>query len=244
MHGRRFFNFFILFSLLFTAVPLFSLAGPYDLNVIDTPKTYTSYKGELHFDFTMYDRGGILGSAVLSISDYAFLGVYFDVGQMIGSEEMEWEQPGVLARFLLSDGSRIFPPLAVGYSYFTKGEVNKVSGDTVNGFYIVSSLRYYLFGFEQGLSYGFRYPIIPLDFSKPENLSLFLGTDLSFSPSFGMKGEIENVYFSEDRWDEIFYNFSFDFYVAEFISFSLEFKYSPSIDRMVRLLRIGYMTQF
>jgi len=244
MYGRRLFYFFILFSLLFTTIPGVIWAGPYDLNLIDTPKTYTSYKGELHFDFTMYDRGGIFGSAALSVSDYAFLGVYFDVGQMIGSEEMEWEQPGVLARFLVSDGSRFFPPLAIGYSYFGKGKTSKINGDTVSGFYVVSSLRYYLFGFDQGLSYGFRYPIMPLDFSKPENFSLFLGTDISFSPSFGVKGEIENFYFSEDRWDEIFYNFSFDFFVAEFISFSLEFKYSPSIDRVVRSLRIGYMTQF
>jgi hypothetical protein len=142
----------------------------------------------------MYDRGGILGSAVLAISDFAFLGVYFDIGQMIGSDEVKWNQPGVLARFLISDGSRFLLPVAVGYSYFMKGEINKVDGVTVNGLYIVASQSYFLFGYEQSLSFGFRYPIVPLDYSKPENLTLFFGTDLEVSPSFGIKGEIENIH--------------------------------------------------
>jgi hypothetical protein len=236
---------FIIPLLLFSfIVPGHLFAGPYDLNVIDTPKTYTSYKGDLRFDFSMYDRGGILGSAVLAISDFAFLGVYFDIGQMIGSDEVQWNQPGVLARFLISDGSRFLLPVAIGYSYFMKGEINKVDGVTVNGLYIVASQNYFLFGYEQSLSFGLRYPIIPLDYSKPENLTIFFGTDLEVSPSFGIKGEIENIHFEQDRWSETYYNFSFDFNVVDLITLALEFKYSPSINRMIRLLKIGYITQF
>jgi len=150
--------------------PVFLFSGPYDLNVIDTPKTYISYKGDLQFDFSMYDRGGILGSAVLAIADYAFLGVYFDIGQMIGSEEVKWNQPGVLARFLVSDGSTFLPPIAIGYSYFMKGDINKVDSVTVNGIYIVASQTYFLFGNEQSVTFGLRYPIIPLNFSRPKIL--------------------------------------------------------------------------
>lgn len=225
-------------------VPHTLFSGPYDLNVIDTPKAYTSYRGDLRFEFTMYDQGGILFSSILSISDYAFLGVYFDLGQFIGSDEIKWNQPGVLARFLLSDGSTMLPPIAIGYSYFMVGDVNKIDNITVNGIYIVASQRYFLFGADQDISYGLRYPIIPLDYSKPENISFFLGTDIEFSPSFSFKMEMENFHFSEDRFSEIFYNFGFDLSVLDLISLSLEFKYSPSISRTVRLLKIEYVTQF
>ena len=235
----------ILFILIFSAlVPLSLHPGAYDLNVIDTPKTHTSYKGDLMFDFSMYDRGGILGSAVLAITDFAFLGVYFDVGQVIGSEPMEWNQPGVLARFLVSDGSIFLPQIAIGYSYFMRGEINKVNGVTVNGLYVVGSSTFFLVGNEQSFTYGLRYPIIPLAYSKPEHMSVFIGFDMQFSPVFGMKGEIENVQFSKDWWYNAYYNLAVDFNIVDMINMAIEFKYSPSINTMIRLLRIGYTTQF
>ncbi|KPJ89122.1 MAG: hypothetical protein AMS17_03215 [Spirochaetes bacterium DG_61] len=232
-----------LFLILFF-MPASLFAGPYDHNLIDTPKAYTSYKGDLRFDFSMYDRGGVLTSAVLAITDYAFLGVYFDIGKMIGSEQVHINQPGVIVRFLISDGSTLLPPIAVGYSYFMKGDVNKINGILVNGFYIVASQGYFLFGNEQSFIYGLRYPIVPLDYAKPENMTFFLGTDIATGPVFSIKGEIENIHFTQERWPETFYNFAFDFNILDVIAIALEFKYSPSIDRMIRLLRIGYTTQF
>jgi hypothetical protein len=221
-----------------------SFAGQYDLNLIDTPKTYTSYKGEIHFDFTMYDMGGILTGATLGLSDSILLGVYLDVGRLIGSDEAQVNQPGVLARFLISDGSTFLPPIAIGYSYFMKGEVNKVDGVTVSGLYAVGSARFFLFRNEQTFTYGVRYPIVPFDYSKLENTSIFFGTDLELSPSFGIKTEIENLRFADDWWRETFYNLAFCFNVVDVLSLSLELKYSPSIDRVIRLLQIGYTTQF
>ncbi len=228
----------------FLFVSFIALSGENDFNVIDTPKTYMSYRGDMHFDFTMYDGGGVLGSATLSISDFIFLGIYFDVGNLIGSNELEWNQPGVLARFLISDGSGTVPPIAVGYSYFMKGGVSKVNGTLVNGIYAVSTQTYFLFGNQQQLYYGMRYPIVPLSYSKVKNLSLFVATDLILSPQFSVKGEIENIFFDKDRWDEIYYNIAFSMNIVDLITLSLEIKYSPSIDRFVRLLSIGYITQF
>jgi hypothetical protein len=237
------FSLSVIFFFLFL-LPSSLLAGPYDLNLIDTPKAYNAYKGDLHFDFSMYDRGGVLTSAVLAVTDYVSLGVYFDMGRMIGSEPIDMNQPGVIARFLISDGSTLLPPIAVGYSYFMKGDVNKVDGATVNGFYIVASQGYYLFGNEQSFSFGLRYPLVPLSYAKPENSTLFLGTDISTGPVFSIKAEIENIHFSEERWPETFYNFAFDFNILDVVSIALEFKYSSAIDKMIRLLKIGYKTQF
>ena len=221
-----------------------AFAGQYDLNLIDTPKTYTSYKGEVHFDFTMYDMGGILTGATLGLSDSFLLGVYLDVGRLIGSDEAQVNQPGVLARFLISDGSGFLPPIAIGYSYFMKGEVSKVNGVTVSGLYAVGSAPFFLLRSEQSFTYGVRYPIVPIDYSKPENSSIFFGTDLELSPTFGIKAEIENLRFSEDWWRDTYYNLAFGFNVVDVLALSLELKYSPSIDRIIRLLSIGYTTQF
>jgi len=244
MHRRTLtiFFFMLLCTLLFA--PQVFYAGPFDLNVIDTPKAYIPYRGDLNFEFSMYDRGGVLGNATLGIADFALLGIYFDVGQLIGSDEVLVEAPGVIARFLLSNGGSFLPPLAVGYSYFMKGEVHKVSGVTVSGLYIVATSAYFLFGTEQSVSYGFRYPVVPFHYAKPENSSLFVGTDIEIGPAFGIKGEIENVRFDRDRWEETFYNLSFGFNVIDVLNLSLELKYSPSIDKLVRLLKISYTTQF
>jgi hypothetical protein len=234
----------LIFLLIVAGAVLPASAGQYDLNLIDTPKAYTSYRGEIHFDFTMYDRGGILAGASLGLSDFFFLGVYADVGQLIGSEEMQLNQPGVLARFLISDGSGFLPPIAIGYSYFMKGEVNKIHGVTVSGFYAVGSTRYFFLKNEQSFTYGIRYPIVPVDYSRLENFSIFFGTDLELSRSFGVKAEIENIRIADEWWRETFYNLAFGFNIIDVLDLSLEFKYSPSIDRVVRLLRIGYTTQF
>lgn len=237
------FFFVLIFILIFLlSFPLF--AGQNDYNIIDTPKAYTSYKGDMRFEFSMYDDGGVLGSATLAISDFAFLGVYFDLGRLIGSREVAWNPPGVVARFLLSDGSTALPPIAVGYSYFMKGELSKVNGAIVNGIYIVASQSYFFLGYEQMLNYGLRYPVMPVEYSKPENLSFFLGTDLEISPEFSIKTEIENIHFGESKWPLTFYNFGVTFNVAELISLSFEFKYSKSIDRVVRMLNIAYLSQF
>lgn len=234
----------ILVFLLFVFIPLGLFAGEYDLNVIDTPKAAAAYKGDMKFGFSIYDGGGILTSAILAISDYAFLGVYFDADHVIGSETPRLNQPGVIARFLVSDGSTSLPPIAIGYSYFMTGNMGKVDGSIVNGFYVVASQGFYLLGMEQGFSYGFRYPVIPLEYSDPENLTVFLGTDVQVSPEFSLKGEIENIHFARERWPENYYNFGANFNIVDLISISLDFKYTPLTKRMIRNLTIGYFTQF
>jgi len=235
---------FCLFILSFLIIPVFLYSSEFDLNIIDTPKAYTSYKGDLRFDFFMYDNGGVLGSGTLAITDYIFLGVYFDAGQLIGQDEVAINQPGVLARFLISDGSGYLPQIAIGYSYFMKGDISKIDSITVNGIYLVSSQSYFLFGNEQNVSYGIRYPIIPLSYSSPENITLFVGTDISICPEFSVKGEIENIHLSEGRGSETFFNFSLGYNIGDMINLGLEFKYSTSIYGIARILRIGYTTQF
>jgi hypothetical protein len=219
-------------------------AGVYDTDIIDAPKAYTGYRGDLHFDFTVYDDGGILTSGILSITDWAFLGIYFDINNFIGSGSMTFNQPGVLARFLLSDGRGRMPAIALGYSYFMRGEEGKVDGAIVTGPYLAVSHVYYLFRAEQNLSWGFRYPLMPISYSDIENSTFFIGTDIELSPGFSLKGEITNIHFVKDRWQENYYNIGFDFTVVDFLSITFELKYSPSVDVVQRNLTIGYFTQF
>jgi hypothetical protein len=242
MRGKNIFIGLVFITVTLVSMPL--AAGMYDLDIIDTPKAYTGYRGDLHFNFTVYDEGGILTSGLLSITDWALLGIYFDVGNFIGSGPMSFNQPGVVARFLLSDGAGALPAIAAGYSYFMTGEAGKVSDTIVNGVYLVVSHYYFLFRMEQNLSWGLRYPIIPISYSLPENLTFFIGTDVELSPAFSIKGEIENLHFVEGRWRENFYNLAFDFNIIDLLSIMLELKYSPSVDTVERILTIGYSTQF
>jgi hypothetical protein len=242
MRGKSILIGLVFITATLVCMPLY--AGMYDIDIIDTPKAYTGYRGDLNFNFTVYDDGGILTSGSLSITDWALLGIYFDVGNFIGAGAMRFNQPGVLARFLLSDGAGALPAIAVGYSYFMKGEGGKVSDTIVNGAYLVVSHYYFLLRMEQNLSWGLRYPVIPIDYSRPENLTFFIGTDVELSPSFSIKGELENLHFVEGRWRENFYNLAFDFNIVDLLSIMLELKYSPSMDKLERILTIGYTTQF
>ncbi|MCK4924785.1 MAG: hypothetical protein KAS61_07410, partial [Spirochaetes bacterium] len=97
---------------------------------------------------------------------------------------------------------------------------------------------------EQNLSWGFRYPLIPISYSAPENITFFIGSDVELSPGFSLKGEIENVHFVEGRWQENYYNIGFDFNIIDLLSIMFELKYSPSVDVLERNLTIGYFTQF
>jgi hypothetical protein len=97
---------------------------------------------------------------------------------------------------------------------------------------------------EQNLSWGIRYPIIPISYSSPDNITVFVGTDIELSPAFSIKGEIENIHFGQGRWQENYYNIGFDFNIIDLLSIMIELKYSPAIDRLERLLTIGYFTQF
>ncbi len=243
MRGKKYLLSLVLFSIILCAATGLH-AGIYDLNIIDTPKAYTGYRGDLHFDFNVYDDGGIFTSGILTIADWAFLGIYFDIGNFIGSGPMSFNQPGVLARFLLSDGAGTLPAIAVGYSYFMKGEEGKVDDTVVAGPYVVVSHYYFLFRAEQNLSWGFRYPLIPISYSAPENITFFIGSDVELSPGFSLKGEIENVHFVEGRWQENYYNIGFDFNIIDLLSIMFELKYSPSVDVLERNLTIGYFTQF
>ncbi len=234
-----------LFALLLAVLPAACFGGAYDLNIIDTPKAYTPYRGDMQFRFSVYDQGGILTSALLGVSDYAFLGIYFDAGRFIGSREVQMSPPGVQARFLITDGmTTALPALAVGYSYFMKGEASKVDGVIVSGLYLVASHRYFLFRNEQNFSYGLRYPVIPFSYAQPENITVFAGTDIELSPAFSLKAEMENVRFVRDTWEEVFYNFGFSFNILELVSLDMELKYSPAMDTLIRHLTIGYYTQF
>ncbi|UCB46977.1 MAG: hypothetical protein JSV25_06045 [Spirochaetota bacterium] len=243
MHKKRFIV-IVFLAIILCMVPVTLLSGPYSLNVIDTPTTFISYKGDLNFDFTMYDNGGILGAGTLAVSDYILLGLYFDVGRLIGSDDVQFYQPGVIAKFLISDGSGVIPPIAIGYSYFMTGDVHRVDGQVVNGIYIVASQSFFLFENEQYFYFGLRYPIIPLSYSHPRNINLFLSTDFMLTPEFSVKGEIENIHFSENRGNEIFYNLGFELNIVDLVTLGLDLKYSPGINRVVRLLKIGYTTQF
>jgi hypothetical protein len=233
---------FLLILFLFLPAGLF--AGSLDHNIIDTPKAYVPYRGDLSFGFSVYDGGGILTSTSLSVSDYALLGIYFDAGNFIGDERVSVSPPGVIARFLITEGTYAFPAVALGWSYFMKGEAAKVDDTIVSGVYLAVSHRFYMFGNEQNFSYGARYPVVPLDRSDPENFSVFLGTDIEFSPAFSIQGEVENIRFVRDGWETVFYNFGFSFSMVEMVTLKLEFKYSPSIDDLVRHLTVGYHTQF
>ena len=54
MQRKRYLLYLVLVPI-FLCVVTGTQAGIYDLNIIDVPKAYTGYRGDLHFDFTVYD---------------------------------------------------------------------------------------------------------------------------------------------------------------------------------------------
>lgn len=212
----------ILTAVLFASPAIW--ANP-QLDTIDTPTAASLSRGSYSISVWGYNNGGIFTRAIMGIHDNIFLGVSFDIQNVIGSDTLIFNIPGVIARIKISDGWNNFPLLiAVGYDAFYANEKAAKTNKSwtgmrmVYGPYVALTKPIFLFKGEQHISTGVRVPVQP-SFNS-DDISCFLSFDFpigQFIPMF----EIERIFFSNKRLDEVLVNAGFRFELYEDIAVEL-----------------------
>jgi hypothetical protein len=205
--------------------PVASAKGNPQLDVIDTPTASTLFKGGYDISLWGYNNGGIFTRAMMAIHDNILLGVSFDMQHVIGSDEIVFNIPGVIARAKLTDGWDDFPLLvAFGYDAFYAND--KINPATVSwsmmrmiyGPYVVLTKPVFLLSHEQHVNMGLRVPAQPI--FNPDDTSLFLSFDVPFG-QFVPLFEIERIFFDSRRLSEVLFNVGLRFELGEDLAIEL-----------------------
>ena len=238
----RIFLYLILLNINFRAV---SAMVP-QLDLIDSITAVTLPQGAYDLSVSAYTAGGILMKTVIGLHDNVYLGASFDIEHLIGDERIRFNVPGVVAKIKLTEGWDSFPMLvSIGYdSFYTGNEGKAVSENPLNrviyGPYISITKPIFLFSEEQHFHFGIRMPVQPN--YTPQDTALFISFDAPigiFVPMF----EINRLYFSTKRLNEILFNLGLKLNIFDHLSFELNFLigYKTKVNRIFVL---EYASQF
>ncbi|MDH4198820.1 MAG: hypothetical protein OEV66_00425 [Spirochaetia bacterium] len=234
-----------LFFILLCIFPLSGINAAPQLKTIDTPTAATLAKGGYSIGIWGYDNGGIFTRALMGIHDSIFLGVSFDTQNLIGSGAPVFNIPGVIGRIKITDGFDDFPLLiAVGYDAFYGNDSASslrqswTSLRMIYGPYVVFTKPLFLLKHEQSFNLGLRTPIQPV--ARPEDTSLFLSLNFpigQFIPMF----EIERIFFSVARFNEILFNigFRYELYDDFAIELNLLMTFNQPASRVLTFEYVG-----
>ncbi len=218
-----------------------------NVDTIDTPTAVTLPRASYAVGLWGYNDGGILTKAIVGIHDQIYFGVSFDVENAIGSQQAQFNVPGVIAKIKFTDGWAEMPFLiAAGYDSFYSGKNGKIEGAdnpfarVIYGPYAVVTKPIFLFGLQQNLHFGVRTPVQPL--YVPEDTSGFVSLDFPIG-NFVPMIELGRVYFDADRTNEILMNVGFRFNFFENLSVELDFMMQRG-ETTNRMLIFEYMDTF
>lgn len=195
------------------------------IDAVNTQTAITLKRGEFNVAGTLYDGGGILNRNILGVHDNVYLGVAFDAENAIGSNNAQFNIPGVIAKAKFTDGWADFPILlAVGYDAFYAGTRGKVMTENpynrvIFGPYFTITKPIYLLGEEQHVHAGIRTPIQPV--ATPEDTEMYFGIDFpigQFIPIF----EIQRIVFDSNRLKETLFNLGLRFQFFDHLAFEVD----------------------
>lgn len=236
-----------LFLLILTAVITVPLnAAMKSTMIVDTPTAYTIGKGTYQLAFTGYDGGGMELKTFIGLHDNVFLGVSFDVQNMIGRDEPKPNIPGVVARIKFTDGWESFPlAIAIGYDSFYLGKEGSVENPDndlnhmIYGPYIAFSRPVYMFDDEQYVSFGIRMPTQP--HFVPVDTAYYINLDVPMGMYFHFKTEIGKIYWDLHRPGEWMYNLGFQYcYLDQLgLEFDILFRAEKVPNRIIKVFYHG-----
>lgn len=215
---------------------------------IDTPTAYTIPRSSYAVSLLGYDNGGMELKTLVGLHDQLFIGVSFDVQNVIGKDDIQPNIPGVIARLKFTDGWETFPiSVAIGYDSFYIGrEGRKENSDNeldrmIYGPYLAITKPIYLFNEEQYISYGLRVPAQPQ--YLPDETSYYISLDIPLGPMFRLKGEMERVYWNFRDSGDWLYNAGIRYNYLDQLGIELDVLFQKG-ERPNRIIRIEYYGKF
>ena len=236
----------ICFSLYFGLPTQKLSAAVPNLDLVDSVTAVTLPRASYDIALTAYANGSMQMKAILALHDNFYLGASFDTENIIGNGDVQVHIPGVIAKLKLTNGWESFPLLvAFGYDSFYLGDNGRVEDNPnplariIYGPYVALSKPIFLLGGEQHLHLGVRMPVQPN--YVPGDTALYLGFDFPMGfliPMF----ELNRVYFSGGRLEEVLFNLGFKLNIVENFSLELNFLFGlqENIGRVIVLEYVNF----
>lgn len=162
------------------------------LSVIDCPTAATLDKGSFLLALYAYNKGGILATVDIGLSNRLMLGVSYGGTNLIGNGAVTWNpQVGVNIRYRAIDEQLSFPALSVGYD----GQGRGVWVDSLDrylekskGLYVAASKSFRFLGslaVHGGLNYSFERQ------DKDKDLNGYLGLEKGINEELAVFAEYD-----------------------------------------------------
>ena len=210
-----------------------------NLDTVDTPTLITIPKGSYSLTVGGYNNGGISAKTIVGLTDYFYLGAAFDVMNLIGSDKIKFNIPGILAKIRFTEGWNQFP-LFVGIGYDSFYSFSSRTQEIVYGPYFALTKPLFLFGSEQHIHFGIRMQVQP--YYNPKSFSAFISIDIPIGRFVPMI-ELSNLYFN-NRIKEAFINLGLKISLFESLAMELDLFYSLNSQLLSRVFLFEFINFF
>lgn len=225
---------------------------PQPTDLVTCPTAGILPRGAFLVDANIIRNGGLAIGMSVGVSGSLMFGISYGGAQIIGNEEVEWnQQPGVEVKYRLFNEGMSHPALAIGFSSEGYGsylrDLNRYE-QKAKGFYLTLSKNFDLLGnlgFHGGINYN---PLEKDDGDKDP--SVFLGMDKDINSDISIFVEYDAaINDNEDiSLGKGYLNAGFRFSMIE--HFFFEFYFSdilmndPDIDYANREMKISFIEFF
>ncbi len=229
-----------------------SLSALHYTTGINNPNAQTEKEKSLALSFMTYDQGGVQNKILISLFDQLDLGFSWSIHRAIGDSTPEFNAPGPVVKWKITEGSNSFPIfISLGYDAFF-AQANLFQGDTsiesteshINDIYfgpfLVITKPIYLFEFEQFFHVGWKMPAQPY---HPDYSSFFIGFDIPIGPNFIFQMEWDQLFLNPDIWNRTMFHLGFRYITGNNLSIALYFMLTEG-QQANRVLQVDYHLRF
>ena len=216
----------------------------------DLPTPYTLGKGNFTVEFAMYGGGGVYFKASVGLSDFFSIGVSDNIDGLIGSGEVSWNVPGAFLKLKMFDDLLNTGLLgAIGFDSFAYGkygiyEKAKRGYQTIYGVFLTFDKPYVAGSSEGDFVFGYRYPVLPTEYSSPQNSSMFFSISLIMAKHLYTAIGLENLVFDVKRTKESVLFLDISPRISKEFGLSVLFQYSFQDRIPTRILKFEYTSSF
>lgn len=209
------------------------IPGERQEDILDTPTAALLPYGKYHINFRIYNPSDSAGASVLSKVNFGFgalnLGLYLDIGKLIGYDQIEFRKPGVAFKIRVFSGSDRVPAIGVGFNQQGYGRYqNEKYLEKEKGLYLVFSKDFLTEKMDWNMGINI------FDFDRYEVYG-FVGVVYELSEKAFFLAEYDNIRVTPDsRLNAGFkYHFTPEFSLSIFARNIFEDK--KGIERLIRL---------
>ncbi len=216
----------------------------------DLPTPYTVGRGKFAVKFAMYGGGGVYFKALVGLSDFFSIGASDNIDGLIGSGEVSWNVPGAYLKLkMFEDLFKTGLLGAIGFDSFAYGKYGTYEKadkgyKTIYGVFLTFDKPYIVGTADGDFVFGFRYPVLPKEYTRPQNSSMFLALSLIISKHLYLASGWENVFFDVKRLKESVVFIEVSPRVSKEFGLSVLFQYSFADKIPTRILKFEYSSAF